>query len=97
MKGGCVAAVLVTVVFAAIFAASQTAGVLIVWGVAVVLLWRAVDKRVSDSSATPPLVAVAPSEDVYAGDTGEIDRVERGPEGVMFIVHPKRTEVPRRG
>lgn len=104
LKGGCVATVFVAVAFAAVFAASRDLCVLLVWGVGVALLWRSVDKDCSTSTTPPspevttppPPEVTAPSEDVYAGDTGGVDRIEKGPEGVMFTVHPKRTEVPRR-
>jgi len=95
VQGGCVAAVLVIVAFAVVFAVSDTVGILLIWGAGVVLLWRAVDKQVPDSSAPPPPVEAAPLGDVYAGETGDVDRVERGPEGVMFTVHPRRIEVRR--
>lgn len=95
-KGGCVATVFVAVAFAAVFAASRDLCVLLVWGVGVALLWWSVDKDCSTSTTPPPPEVTALFEDVYAGDTGGVDRIEKGPEGVMFTVHPKRTEVPRR-
>lgn len=52
--GACVLVVLVGGVTAGVFALSPTAGVLALWAVGIVLLWRAADRRVSDSSATPP-------------------------------------------
>lgn len=79
--------------FSAVYVTSPTTAVLVTWVVGVLALWRSVKKRVSDSSATPPLEEETPSEDVFAGETGEVERVERGSEGVMFTIHPKRIEV----
>ncbi|MFD8948532.1 hypothetical protein ACFV0B_06725 [Streptomyces xanthophaeus] len=47
----------------------------------------------SDSSATPPPLPNPPSGDEYAGQVVRVDRVERGPEGVMCTVHVVREEV----
>jgi hypothetical protein len=60
---------------------------------AVPVVWAVAAWRVSDSSATPPLSAAERGGDVLAGETGEVDRVERTPEGVMCIIHPVREEV----
>ncbi|KOU48994.1 hypothetical protein ADK55_19195 [Streptomyces sp. WM4235] len=57
--------------------------------------WLAAVWWLSDSSATPPPLPPAPSGDVFADDTVVVDRVERGPEGVVFIIHPVRQEVKR--
>lgn len=62
---------------------------------AVPAVWLAAVLHLSDSSATPPPLSGTPSGDVYADESTEVDRVERGPEGVVCIIHPKRTEVPR--
>lgn len=91
--GGCVLFGLGGGALAAVFAVSPDAGVLTVWGLGGAVLWWAVRRPVSDSSATPPPLPETPSGDVFAGETDEIDRVERGPEGVICIVHPKRVEV----
>jgi hypothetical protein len=93
--GGCVLAGLSLMPLAVVFAVSPDAGILTTCGVGTAALWRAVRRPVSDSSATPPPLPEPPSGDVFAGETDEIDRVERGPEGVICIVHPKRVEVSR--
>jgi hypothetical protein len=91
--GGCVLFALAGVVTAALFAASEAAGILALWAVGALALWRATDRRVSDSSATPPPRGVAPTGDVYAGERCEIARVVPIAEGVGFILHPVREEV----
>ncbi|MEV7833019.1 hypothetical protein AB0P12_20750 [Streptomyces subrutilus] len=91
--GGCVLAVAAGVPVAVVFAAAPDAGVLTVWGLVVVACGWQYRRGVSDSSATPPPVAVAPSGDVFAVDGVAIDHVERGPEGVMCTIHPVREEV----
>jgi hypothetical protein len=53
VAGACVLVVLGGSATAAVFAVSDVAGVLAVWVVGALLLWRAA-RRVSDSSATPP-------------------------------------------
>lgn len=90
--GACVLVVLGGGALAGVFAASDEAGVLTVWGVGSLLLWRAARRRMSDSSATPPPRGVAHSGDVYAGETGEIARVVKGPSG-LAIVYPVRREI----
>jgi hypothetical protein len=52
--GACVLVVLGAAPLAAMFAVSDVAGVLAVWVVGAVALWRAARRRMSDSSATPP-------------------------------------------
>jgi hypothetical protein len=92
--GGCVLAALGSTLFAAVFAASPTVGVLTLWTAGGIALWQATRRRVSDSSATPPPPPPAPSGDVYARETGKVARVVRGPEGVTCTVHMVREEVP---
>jgi hypothetical protein len=91
--GGCVAAVLVAAAFAVVFAVSAEAGVLAVWAAGGAAVWWSVRRRVSDSSATPPPERGTPSGDVFAGETGEIARVERDRAEVICILHPVREEV----
>lgn len=87
--GACVLIVLVSVVTAAVFAISETAGVLAMWMVGALLLWRSARRRMSDSSATPP----PPSQgDVFAGHSSEIARVQEGPGEGMWILYPVRGE-----
>lgn len=91
-SGACVLVALAAVCVGIVFAVSTTVGILGVWFVGAVLLYRSA-RRMPDMPATPPGPDPAPSGDVYAGETGEVDRVERGPEGVTCIIHPKRVEV----
>ncbi|WP_326729725.1 hypothetical protein [Streptomyces phaeochromogenes] len=86
--GACVLLVLAAVVTAVVFAISPTAGVLAVWVLGAVLLWRAAG-RMSDSSATPPPPL---SGDVYAGHGDEIARVQEGPGEGLTILYPVREE-----
>jgi hypothetical protein len=91
--GACVLAVLAAVVLAVTFRLSAAVGILALWVAGAVALWRAANRRMSDSSATPPPRGVAPSGDVYAGERCEIARVVPIAEGVGFILHPVREEV----
>lgn len=86
--GACVLLVLAAVVTAVVFAISPTAGVLAVWFLGAVLLWRSAG-RLSDSSATPPPPL---SGDVYAGHSNEIERVQEGPGEGLTILYPVRGE-----
>ncbi|MGW6979962.1 hypothetical protein ACWGE1_11020 [Streptomyces sp. NPDC054932] len=63
----------------------------LIYAVPVVWLWAA--WSMSDSSATPPPLPGTPSGDVYAGEVLRVDRVVRGPEGVMCTIHVVREEV----
>jgi hypothetical protein len=65
--GACVLVVLTGVVTAVVFATSATVGVLALWVVGVLLLWRSARRRMSDSSATPPPQEDRPSCDECAG------------------------------
>ncbi|MFM9796534.1 hypothetical protein [Streptomyces turgidiscabies] len=67
LAGACVLVVLVGVAGAVVFAASPTAGVLALWMVGALLLWRSARRRLSDSSATPPPQEERPSCDECAG------------------------------
>ncbi|MFD6887142.1 hypothetical protein [Streptomyces sp. NPDC059957] len=60
---------------------------------AVPVAWLGAVWWMSDSSATPPPLSETPLGDVYAGEVLRVDRVERGPEGVMCTVHVVREEV----
>lgn len=90
--GACVLVVLAGVLVAVVFAVSPTAGVLALWAVGGVLLWRSA-RRMSDSSATPPPPPVPPSGDVFAVGEPVVTRVERGPEGITCTIHVAREEV----
>lgn len=57
------------------------------------VVWIVAAWCVSDSSATPPPLPYDPDSDELAGEIGEVDRVEWGPEGVMCTIHPVRGEV----
>ncbi|MDQ0933786.1 hypothetical protein [Streptomyces turgidiscabies] len=65
--GACVLVVLAAVVVAVVFAVSPTVGVLSLWTLGVLLLWRSARRRMSDSSATPPPQEDRPSCDECAG------------------------------
>lgn len=91
-SGACVLVALAVVVAGSVFAVSTTAGILGAWLFGAVLLYRSA-RRMSGMPATPPPRGAPPSGDVYAGETGEVDRVEWGPEGVTCIIHPKRVRV----
>jgi hypothetical protein len=90
--GGCVLLMLAGVTTAAVFAASEVAGILALWIVGTLLLWRAARRRMSDSSATPPPRGVTPSGDVVAVERLEVARVVPIAEGVACILHPVREE-----
>ncbi|MFE9481472.1 hypothetical protein ACFYNM_23050 [Streptomyces spororaveus] len=60
---------------------------------AVPVAWLGAAWAMSDSSAPPPPLPETPSGDVYAGEVLRVDRVERGPEGVICTVHVVREEV----
>lgn len=91
--GGCVLTAASAVPLAVVFAVSRDAGVLTVWGLVVAVCGWLYRRGLSDSSATPPPLPAPPSGDVYAGQVMRVDRVERGPEGVMCTVHVVRGEV----
>jgi threonine/homoserine/homoserine lactone efflux protein len=91
--GACVLALLVCAAIGATFAASPTVGVLLVWVGSSALLWRAIRRGVSDSSATPPPPPPALSGDVYADEPVRIARVEHGPGEGLSIMRPEREEV----
>lgn len=84
--GGCVLVVLAGGALAAVFAVSEPAGVLTVWLVGVVALWRSA-RSVSDSSATPPPRGVGPSDGVFADEAAKSARGALDPNGVMCILH----------
>lgn len=85
--GACVLVVLAAVVTAVVFAVSPTAGVLFVWVVGVVALWRAA-RRLSDSSATPPPPSEPLSGDVYARESRRAREVRKGP-GEGYTIFPE--------
>lgn len=90
--GGCVLVVLGGGGAVALVVFAPTVGILSLWVVGALLLWRSA-RRMSDSSATPPPEAVAPSGDVFAVGEPVVTRVERGPEGVTCTIHVAREEV----
>lgn len=86
--GGCVLVVLGAGATAAVFAVSEVAGVLTVWFVGVLALYRSA-RRMSDSRATPPPPL---SGDVYAAHSDEIERIQEGPGEGLTILYPKPVE-----
>ncbi|MBT2675800.1 hypothetical protein J7E95_34415 [Streptomyces sp. ISL-14] len=83
--GKCVLVVLGGGALAAVFAVWEGAGVLTVWLVGVVAVYRSA-RRMSDSRTTPPPPL---SEDVYAAHSDEIARVQEGPGEGLLILYPK--------
>ncbi|MGD1219988.1 hypothetical protein AB9Q10_16345 [Streptomyces krungchingensis] len=88
--GGCILVTLVGVAIAVLFRVSPAVGVLLLWGFGGVFLWRAANRRMSNSSATPPPPS---TRTVYAGETGEIAREQKGPGEGLLILYPVREEV----
>lgn len=91
--GACVLVALAGGVTGGVFAASPTAGVLGFWVVGGVLLWRSVRRGVSDMPATPPPLPPEGADDLSAGGTERIERVEYDPNGVRCTIHVVRQEV----
>ncbi|WP_405677295.1 hypothetical protein OG292_22460 [Streptomyces sp. NBC_01511] len=91
--GGCVLLVLIAGAVAGVFAASTAAGVLGLWFVGTVALWRTVRRRVSDMPATPPPLPPEGADNVPAGGNERIERVEYDPSGVRCTIHVVRAEV----
>ena len=97
VAGGLVIVTLGGVGFAAVFAASPTAGVLAVWLLGTAAIWWSTRRRKSVRHApnpTPPPVEATPPSDVFADETGEVEKVQKGP-GALRIVYPVRTETAR--
>ncbi|WP_432092111.1 hypothetical protein [Streptomyces sp. NRRL F-5630] len=97
LAGGCVAAGLVLVAGAGLWAASPGAAILTLWVGGALLVWRHARTRMSDSSATPPPGEDPSPEGEEAGhsDTPRIS-VERR-EGMLIIKdlsEQRRYEVP---
>ncbi|MFF0136751.1 hypothetical protein ACFYRN_09920 [Streptomyces sp. NPDC005227] len=87
--GACVLVVLSGVVVAVVFRVSVTVGILALWLLGTLSLWRAARRRMSDSSATPP----PPSgSTLYAAHGYEVERVQEGPGEGMTILYPVRGE-----
>lgn len=91
--GACVLIALGAVVIAVVFAVSRTAGVLALWVVGTVALWRSA-RRMSVSSATPPPRGVAADSDIDARRRRAQARGVYDPNGVMYIVHPPADSDP---
>lgn len=85
--GRCVLVALGGGVVAVVFAVSSTAGVLSLWVVGAVAVWRAA-RRMSDSRATPPPRGVAPDSDEAARRRLKKARGVYDPNGVMCTYHP---------
>lgn len=87
--GACVLVVLVAVAVAVVFRLSAAVGILALWVVGVLSLWRAARRRMSDSSATPPPPSTGT---LYAAHRYEVERVQEGPGEGMTILYPVRGE-----
>lgn len=90
--GGCVLFLLGCAPVAVVFAVSYVAGILTVWAVGMLLLWRAARRRVSNSSATPPPEGGRPTCHVCAGHS-VADVTPLGTEKGMLIY---KTSLPDR-
>lgn len=91
--GACVLVVLGGVATAVVFAASPEAGVLAVWAIGGLLLWRAARRKGTDLPLPSPTES-PPLGDVYAGETGRAARVVKGPGGIT-IVHPETEPITK--
>lgn len=91
LAGGCALVFLGGVLVGVAFAVDEAVGVLFVVITGAVALWRSA-RRMSDSSAPPPTPSGAT---VYAGETGEIERVQQGPGEGLTILYPVREEETR--
>ncbi|MFI9583483.1 hypothetical protein ACIHCQ_16915 [Streptomyces sp. NPDC052236] len=89
--GGCVLVVLAGAVVAVVFAVPPAAGVLSVWTVGVVALWRAA-RRMSDLPAAPSPKGVAPDSDIDAARRLAQAKAVYDPNGVLCALHPVRDE-----
>lgn len=88
--GGCVLLVLAVVVVAGVFAASPAAGVLGLWIVGTVTLYRSVRRA---ANPAPPPLPTPPLGDVSAGGKERLARVEYDPSGGRCTLHVTRDEV----
>lgn len=95
-SGACVLVALAAVVVGIVFSVSTTAGVLGVWLFGAVILYRSA-RRGPRSVTPPPPRGVTPSGDVYAGETGRVDRVESPGSGALTIIYPERQGVSQPG
>lgn len=86
--GACVLVVLGVVSLAVVFAASDAAGILTVWVVGVVAVWRCARRRKGTDLPLPSPTAPPSRGDVYARETGRAARVVKGPGGIT-IIHPE--------
>lgn len=91
--GGCVLAALGSIALAAVFAVSREAGILTVWAAGTATVWWVARRRKGPYQPLPSPTAPPSRGDVFAGETGEVARVVRSPEGVMCTVHPVRQEI----
>jgi len=69
LVGGCVLVVLAGAALAAVWAASPEAGVLVVWVVGGIAVWRSARRRMADLPAPPPAREGRPSCRECAGHT----------------------------
>ena len=90
--GACVLVVLVAVAVAVVFRLSAAVGILSLWLVGALALWRAARRHMSDSSATPPPQEWHPSCSKCAGQE-PLDAAPSEPQKGMLIYRfalPKR-------
>jgi hypothetical protein len=85
--GGCVLVVLGGGTLAVVFAASPEAGVLAVWVVGALAVWRAARRRIGTDLALPSPTVAPSRNDVSADELRKAARAAYDPNGVMCIVH----------
>jgi hypothetical protein len=86
--GGCVLVALGGGAIAAVFAASEAAGILAVWLVGAAAIWRCARRRIGTYLPLPSPTVTPSRGDVYARETGRAARVVEGPGGIT-IIHPE--------
>ncbi|MGA5371420.1 hypothetical protein ACPCSD_10115 [Streptomyces griseoincarnatus] len=86
--GYCVLVVLVGAALAGVWAASAEAGILTLWVVGTVALWRAARRRKGPDLPLPSPTVTPSRGDVYAVETGRAREVRRLPSG-GYIIHPE--------
>jgi hypothetical protein len=88
LAGGCVLVVLGGAALAGVWAASAEAGILTLWVVGTVALWRAARRRKGPDLPLPSPTVTPSRGEVFAVETGHAARVVRG-QGGPTIVYPE--------